>query len=150
MDNAVPFIKELYYDTMRAAANRGFIKTISGRRSHFNTWEPFRYEAGVFNIPLPKKEAELKWPDTPLKRAGTHKAMNRLIQGSAADMTKRAMINLYAEGILPMLQVHDEVDMSFMDIKECEKAKEIMESALKLHVPIYAELKTGPSWGECK
>lgn len=150
MDTAVPFIKELYYDTMRSANQRGFIKTIGGRRAHFDLWEPSSWKEGSFYQSCSKIEAETRWPGLPLKRAGTHKAMNRLIQGSAADMTKLAMINLYSEGILPMLQVHDELDISFSDEKIAHRAKEIMEHALELKVPIYAELKTGPNWGECK
>ena len=48
-----------------------------------------------------------------IKRAYTYKALNRLIQGSAADMTKKAMIELHKNlGIVPHIQVHDELDIS--------------------------------------
>jgi len=60
-----------------------------------------------------------------LKRAFTYKAMNRLIQGSAADMTKQAMVDLYKEGIVAHTQVHDELNISIKDKKECEKIIEI-------------------------
>ena len=46
------------------------------------------------------------------RRAYTYKALNKLIQGSAADMTKKAMVELYKEGIIPHIQVHDELDIS--------------------------------------
>jgi DNA polymerase I-like protein with 3'-5' exonuclease and polymerase domains len=46
-----------------------------------------------------------------LKRAFTYKALNKLIQGSAADMTKKAMLDLYNEGIIPHIQIHDELDI---------------------------------------
>ena len=50
-----------------------------------------------------------------IKRAFTYKALNKLIQGSAADMTKKAMLELYKEGIIPHIQVHDELDISVKD-----------------------------------
>ena len=46
------------------------------------------------------------------RRAFTYKALNKLIQGSAADMTKKAMVNLYKEGIIAHIQIHDELDFS--------------------------------------
>lgn len=151
MDSAVPFIKELYNGCMQKANNRGWIKTIAGRRAHFDLWEPSRWEDKSNGyLACSRKVAETRWPNIPLKRAGTHKAMNRLIQGSAADMTKIAMLELYSEGILPMLQVHDELDISYSDPKIAARAKEIMEHAVPLKVPIYADLKTGANWGEAK
>jgi DNA polymerase I-like protein with 3'-5' exonuclease and polymerase domains len=153
MDSAVPFIKELYYDTMNLAATRGWIKTLAGRRAHFDLWEPAQYNKGAlaWYMPLRKELAKAKWPDTTLKRAGTHKAMNRLIQGSAADMTKLAMVAMWRDHkILPMLQVHDELDVN-MDCEETRrKAKACMEEAVKLLIPIYADAKIGKNWGEAE
>ena len=54
------------------------------------------------------------------RRAYTYKALNRLIQGSAADMTKKAMIELHKEGITPHIQVHDELDISVMNELEAK------------------------------
>jgi DNA polymerase I-like protein with 3'-5' exonuclease and polymerase domains len=151
MDNAVPFIKELYYDTMRNANQRGFIRTLSGRRAHFDKWEPAEWnESNTAWGAVSLEEAKIKWPNKQLKRFGTHKALNRLIQGGAADMTKWAMLNLYKAGIVPLLQVHDELDISFADPRVPQRAKEIMEHAVELMVPIYTELKVGPNWGEAK
>jgi len=103
----VPFIRALQDQCARVAMERGYIKTFAGRRCRFDLWEG-RYER---NLPLPLKEAKEKYGDD-LKRSYTYKALNRLIQGSAADMTKLAMIGLWEEGIVPHLQVHDEVDIS--------------------------------------
>jgi DNA polymerase I-like protein with 3'-5' exonuclease and polymerase domains len=151
MDAAVPFIKALYKGCSDKAKNRGWIRTILGRKAHFDLWEPSNWEnSNGFALPCSLERAKKQWGDIALQRSGTHKAMNRLIQGSAADMTKRAMLNLYAEGILPMLQVHDELDISFADPKIAMRAKEIMETAIELKVPIYADLKTGPNWGEAE
>jgi DNA polymerase I-like protein with 3'-5' exonuclease and polymerase domains len=53
----------------------------------------------------------LAWQNS-TRRAFTYKALNKLIQGSAADMTKKAMVDLYKEGLLAHIQIHDELDFS--------------------------------------
>ena len=78
----------------------------------------------------------------------TYKALNRLIQGSAADMTKKAMIELNKEGITPHIQVHDELDISVMD--NADRIKEIMEHAVSLEVPNKVDYESGPNWGNIK
>ena len=85
-----------------------------------------------------------------IRRAFTYKALNKLIQGSAADQTKAAMVALYKEGILPMIQVHDELDMSFSSEEEKKKIIEVMEHAIELRVPSKVDAEIGPSWGEAE
>jgi DNA polymerase I-like protein with 3'-5' exonuclease and polymerase domains len=83
-----------------------------------------------------------------IKRAFTYKALNKLIQGSAADMTKKAMVDLYKEGIIPHIQVHDELDISVNN--NADKIKDIMESAVNLEVPNKVDYESGPNWGTIK
>ena len=83
-----------------------------------------------------------------IRRAYTYKALNRLIQGSAADMTKKAMIDLHREGITPHIQVHDELDISVSD--NADKIKQIMEEAVVLEVPNKVDYESGPNWGTIK
>ena len=90
------------------------------------------------------------WHKNPTRRAFTYKALNRLIQGSAADMTKKAMIELHKEGITPHIQVHDELDISVMNDLEAAKIKDVMESAVDLEVPNKVDYESGPNWGEIK
>jgi DNA polymerase I-like protein with 3'-5' exonuclease and polymerase domains len=85
-----------------------------------------------------------------IRRAYTYKALNKLIQGSAADMTKKAMIDLHAEGIIPHLQVHDELDISIQNKKEVEKIRDIMESTVSLEVPNKVDYEEGDNWGSIK
>ena len=85
-----------------------------------------------------------------IKRAYTYKALNKLIQGSAADMTKKAMIELYKEGIIPHIQVHDELDISVKDKQQAELIKSVMESAVSLEVPNKVDYESGPNWGTIK
>jgi DNA polymerase I-like protein with 3'-5' exonuclease and polymerase domains len=85
-----------------------------------------------------------------IKRAYTYKALNRLIQGSAADMTKKAMIELYKEKIIPHIQVHDELDISIKDKKQAELIKNVMEDAVSLEVPNKVDYESGPNWGTIK
>ena len=139
----VPFIRGLRDSTARIGANRGYVKTILGRKCRFNLYEPLDRRA----TPYPFKEA-VECYGTELKRAYTYKAMNRLIQGSAADMTKKAMLDLYEEGILAHTQVHDELNISVQDKKECEKIIEIMKNCIELKVPNKVDAEVGESWGE--
>ena len=84
------------------------------------------------------------------KPAFTYKALNRLIQGSAADMTKQAMVNLYEQGILPQIQIHDELCLSIKDDKQATEVKKTMETAIPLKVPNKVNYKKGPNWGSNK
>ena len=82
--------------------------------------------------------------------AFTYKALNRLIQGSAADMTKKAMVLLFEEGIVPHIQIHDELCFSIESEEQAEKIKTIMENAIKLEVPNKVDYESGPNWGTIK
>ena len=142
----VPFVKDLTDTTMRRASDKGFIRTIKGRKCRFDLWEPDSF--GIHKA-LPKEQAELEYGGiNRIKRAWTYKALNRLIQGSAADQTKMAMVKLYREGFLPMIQVHDELDISFSSEEEKKKIIEVMEHAIELRVPSKVDAEIGPSWGE--
>lgn len=147
---AVPFVRKLSWNCSRSAAKRGYIRTILGRKRRFNMWEPMD-SRDVF---LPREEALEKYGDR-IKRAGTHKAMNALIQGSAADLLKQAMINCYDSGVFselgpPCLTVHDELDGTLPKGKPAKEAllelRRIMESAISLEVPLNAELSVGKNW----
>jgi len=141
--NKVPFIRGLQDQCARVALDRGYIRTIAGRRCRFDHWE-HRFEDSV---PLPLEEAKEKYGDN-LKRSYTYKALNRLIQGSAADMTKLAMLGLWEEGIVPHLQVHDEVDVSIENTDQARKVARIMENCIELAVPLVVDIELGRSWGE--
>jgi len=141
-----PFVKKLMDNVSRKANDRGKIRTLLGRACHFDLWQPVQF--GVFK-PLPLEQARKEY-DEPLKRAFTYKALNRLIQGSAADMTKKSMVCLYENGIIPHIQIHDEVDISIESDKKAEKIIEIMESSVELKVPNKVDYEKGNNWGEIK
>ncbi|MDC3268060.1 DNA polymerase, partial [bacterium] len=141
----VPFVKQLTYSVMERAQDSGRIRTLLGRRCRFNLWEPRQF--GVHKA-LPKEEAEREHGPGMIKRAYTYKALNKLIQGSAADMTKKAMVDLYKEGIVPHIQVHDELDISVNG--NADKIKDIMESAVELEIPNKVDYESGPNWGSIK
>ena len=142
--NRVPFVKTLMDSVMRKAADNGRVRTWLGRRCRFNLWEPNQY--GIHKA-LPH-DAALAEHGPGIRRAYTYKALNRLIQGSAADMTKKAMVELHKEGIVPHIQVHDELDISVNG--NADKIKEIMESAVQLEVPIKVDYEYGKNWGTIK
>jgi len=142
----VPFVKQLMDAVMSRAQRKGKVRTLLGRLCRFHLWEPNQF--GIHK-PLPHDDA-LAEHGPGIRRAYTYKALNRLIQGSAADMTKKAMIDLHAEGIIPHLQVHDELDISILNNKEANKVKEIMESTVTLEVPNKVDYEEGNNWGSIK
>jgi len=169
----VPFVKQLMNKLMGAASSKGQIRTLLGRRCRFPKYEPIlrgsdwgKYVPAADHermIELQEMGPYLKdeedkilkdregnpqknyWHGNPTRRAFTYKALNKLIQGSAADMTKKAMLELHKEGITPHIQVHDELDIS-IDGNE-DKIKKIMENAVDLALPNKVDCETGPNWG---
>jgi len=143
----VPFLKGTIEAVMRRiehAASGGAIRTLLGRRCRFPLWEPTQW--GVHKA-LPREQAIIEYGHR-IKRAGTYKGLNRLIQGSAADQTKAAMVALAEAGFTCALQVHDEVALSVNNREEAVEAARIMASAVKLEVPSRVDVEIGPSWGE--
>ena len=144
--NKVPFVKQLMDNVMQRAEDSGKVRTLLGRLCRFHLWEPNQF--GIHKA-LPHERALMEHGPG-IKRAYTYKALNRLIQGSAADMTKKAMIELYKEGIIPHIQVHDELDISVIDHTHAAHIKEIMESAVTLEIPNKVDYESGPNWGIIK
>jgi len=142
----VPFVKQLMNNVMQRAQESGKIRTLLGRLCRFPLWEPNQF--GIHKA-LPHDTALMEHGPG-IKRAYTYKALNRLIQGSAADMTKKAMIELYKEKIIPHIQVHDELDISIKDKKQAEHIKNVMEDAVSLEVPNKVDYESGPNWGTIK
>ena len=139
----VPFVKQLMDNVMQRAQDSGRIRTLLGRLCRFPLWEPNQF--GIHKA-LPHDQA-LTEHGPGIKRAYTYKALNKLIQGSAADMTKKAMIELYKEGIIPHIQVHDELDISVKSPEHAQHIQNIMEEAVSLEVPNKVDYESGPNWG---
>jgi DNA polymerase I-like protein with 3'-5' exonuclease and polymerase domains len=124
---ALPSVKGAYNGAQRLATRRGYIKTILGRRRRFHDGE------------------------------GAHKALNACLQGGAADILKKGMVDCYHAGVFnatgyPHLTIHDELDWSCGPGSEAAfaEAKRIMEQCVPLQVPLIFEMSTGANWGECK
>jgi DNA polymerase-1 len=132
----------------------GVVRTISGRCSYFEQYVPTAYDAAA--LPLPYAQAIARY-GSKIKRAHTHKGINRKLQGSAADMMKAAMLVCYEQGIfdavgVPRLTVHDELDFSVAELtpliaEGLREMKHVMETAMPLHVPILVEGSRGSNWG---
>jgi len=139
---ALPFVKETYKSAQRLAKRRGYIKTILGRRRRFDRMEADKFNEGA------------------MQRAGVHVALNACLQGSAADIAKKAAVDCYEAGLfdvtgIPTLFVHDEFDFDEdQDTKRVQEAfaevKRIMETCVPCKVPIIADVSWGANWGECK
>jgi DNA polymerase I-like protein with 3'-5' exonuclease and polymerase domains len=141
----VPFVKELMNKTSQFAQTSGSIGTLLGRRCRFNKWEPATFG---MHTAMSFEEAERTYGRGRIRRAMTYKALNKLIQGSAADMTKKAMLDLYREGIIPHIQIHDELDISVIDDNQAKKIVEIMENAVTLAIPNKVDYESGETWGD--
>ncbi len=145
----VPFVKGLMNGVMNSLNSRGSsgsVRSILGRKCRFDLWEPATF---AMHKALPYQDALKEYGETTrLKRAYTYKALNRLIQASAADMTKQAMVNIYEQGLLPLVQIHDEIAMSVKNREDANTIAEIMENAVPLEIPSKCDVEIGPSWGE--
>ena len=150
-DEKIPFVKEIAESCDRKAQRTGSIRTLLGRRRHFNMWEPVdrfkRAEAGEYVVPKTRAEAERIWPGVRLVRADTRKALNSLIQGSAADMLKAAMLAVHEnEKIVPYMMVHDEIDVGVKDEAQAKRVQGLFENAVQMTVPVFCDLDIGRSW----
>jgi DNA polymerase I-like protein with 3'-5' exonuclease and polymerase domains len=132
-NDRVPFVKQLADVASRRAESQGQIRTVLGRLCRFHLWEPTTFG---YSKPLPLEEAKKEYGNiNNLKRAFSYKALNKLIQGSAADQTKKAMADCYAEGLIPLLTVHDELCFSVENEAQSARIKEIMETGVPLRIP---------------
>lgn len=148
----VPYVKATLDHYSKLAAETGQIRTILGRISHFDLWEPRSFKDKRPAIPY--NRAILEYSD--IKRAYTYKALNYLLQGGEGDLMKTAMLRCYKDGIykrigVPRLTVHD--SLSFSDAggndDAWEEMKHVMETAIPLRIPITVGYKAGASWGDC-
>lgn len=171
-NNGVPYIRQLADMYRDKASSQGWIETLMGRRRHFDKYLPknmkYRkdfgsdaaYEQYKSEIkPLDYEEAQKQWHKVGCERAFTYKAFNSLIQGSSADIMKKAMLDVWNSGIcgeigVPLLTVHDELDFSVPDTKRgheiVQQLKHLMENAVKLHVPLTVDAEKGSNWGNVK
>jgi DNA polymerase I-like protein with 3'-5' exonuclease and polymerase domains len=146
----VPFVKEMSRQVSNVASSRGYIKTLLGRKRRFDKWEP-RDSWGERAYSL--SEAHSQYPKQELKRAYTHTALNALIQGSSADITKAAMVKIYEAGLLDeidlKLTVHDELDFSIpWNKQKCfDESLQIMKTCVDLKVPLKVDVEKGLNWG---
>ena len=141
----VPFVRDLMNTTSRWASREGEIRTLLGRGCRFNKWEPAHFG---MHVPMTWEDAMKKYGENRIRRAFTYKALNKLIQGSAADMTKKSMLDLYKEGIIAHIQIHDELDISVESDKKAKRIVQIMESAVELEIPNKVDYESGKNWGE--
>jgi len=133
-----PKIKEYIDKVVREAEERGYVKTILGRRRYLE---------------------DLKSPYSQLREFARRQAINTPIQGSCADLIKMAMVRIYQEfkrrnlKSKLIIQIHDELlfDVFPQELEEVVRiVKRNMQECIKLDVPIKVNLKWGKNWAECK
>lgn len=143
----MPFVQALTEFCSQRANVRGYIRLLDGARSHFDDWEGSHNRGMHYKAPRSLEAARAAWPGQSLRRAFTHKAMNRLIQGSAARQTKLAMRACWREGIVPLIQLHDELGSSVSSQEEADKICALMRDVVPLRVPMKVDGALGFTWG---
>jgi len=168
-DENLPFVKQLMSRCTKAADRRGYIVMLDGARGHFNFWEAAwltaaerkrgwdeRWPMVECDLEEARKRASTKghpWYGARLKRAFTHKAGNMLIQGGAARMGKMAMRDMWREGYVPLMQMHDEFPVSVGREKDGRRIAEIMRDVgaqFGGRVPFRVDEEYGRNWGDAK
>ena len=144
-NDRMPFVKNLDKFCKNRADSRGYIKLIDGARCRFDKWE---LAWGSNSAPVSYEKALEMYPGKRIVRAATRTAMNKLVQGSAARQTKKAMLDCYRENLLPLIQMHDELGFPINDPKMGERASEIMKDAFRLKVPMAVDGQYGWTWGQ--
>lgn len=152
-ERKLPFTVSTFRMEKELAESQGYVTTISGRRQHFPFWEPS--DKYLRRPALPYEQALDRYGPK-IQRSRTYAALNRDMQGSGADIMKKAMVDAYEAGVFNvigpfLLTVHDELDMSKPRTKAGDEAvmevKRCMEQCFKLKVPLVCDRDTGPNWG---
>jgi DNA polymerase I-like protein with 3'-5' exonuclease and polymerase domains len=155
-DRELPFVSQLSTLCERAVRRKGYLTLYSGARRHWNDWAPggqWKKGAG----PCPRDEAEVRvnnrehsWFGKPLWRANCRLAMNSLIQGSSAAHTKLWMRACWREGIVPLLQMHDALELSLSSPEQAERVAELGCDVVQLEVPMMVDIAFGRTWGDAR
>jgi DNA polymerase I-like protein with 3'-5' exonuclease and polymerase domains len=146
----VPYVKKLERRCMDIVQHQGFIRTVLGRKRRFNKWEPVDWERKKGATPVASYELAVEMWGPNVERSDAHKALNAICQGSAADQTKQAIVNLDQIGLCPQIQVYDELGQTIWDMKDAYRIKEVMEHAIEFEVPHLADPDVGDNWGNTK
>ena len=141
----VPFVKMLSDRCMKKANDDGVIRTKKGRKCRFDKWETKDWGLHMADT---EENIRAKYGKDNMKRAYTYKALNRLIQGSAADQTKQAIVSCAEAGHLPILQIHDELCFNITDEHQTKEIKSIMENCMEFKVPSVVDVSIGDDFGQ--
>ena len=141
----VPFVKMLSDRCMKKANDDGVIRTKKGRKCRFDKWETKDWGLHMADT---EENIRAKYGKDNMKRAYTYKALNRLIQGYAADQTKQAIVSCAEAGHLPILQIHDELCFNIKDEQQAKEIKNIMENCMEFKVPSVVDVSLGDDFGQ--
>lgn len=146
----LPFARALSEVAQGRVDQKGFVRSLLGRRVRFPYWEPARWDDRAGRPMLPLDEARAVYPGVPLVRARRHKALNSLIQPSAADQMKKAMLDVWRAGLggTVLIQVHDELCLSVSDEATAQRVAELLRDAVQLEVPTKVDVTLADRWGD--
>ena len=157
-DGALPFVHALSVSCQQQVGRQGFLQLYDGARRHFDEWAP-RFIAWGFGTAAPcaieearrrVRDSSHPWFGEQLQRVGAYAAMNAMIQGDAARHTKLWMLACWREGIVPLLQMHDGLELSVAPPEQAERVAQLGRDAVSLQVPMQVEVKFGRHWADAK
>jgi DNA polymerase I-like protein with 3'-5' exonuclease and polymerase domains len=184
--SALPFVKKLFNNVKRRAGQYGYIRTYLGRRRRYPMWEPSDWAEAQDTSPVPFEKARELWMHKNfrdqawiteevagkageswgggqfgIKRAKTFTGLNGLLQGSAADLMKIAMVDIWESGVCdvlgaPLLTVHDELNWSVPDTTEGREAHDEavrimrLDGHKRIRIPLIVSSDTGENWAAAK
>jgi DNA polymerase I-like protein with 3'-5' exonuclease and polymerase domains len=157
-DRELPFVSQLAALCERQAKQDGYLRLFDGTLRHFNQWEARGIEWGKGNrAPCSLEEArrrqrnpEHPWFGQQLRQAGAYTAVNALIQGTGARIAKTWMRACWQEGIVPLLMMHDGLELSVSSPDQAERVAQLGRDAVKLDVPMQVDVKYGRTWADAK
>jgi len=154
-DQKLPFILRLADLCQREANRLGYTLLYDGARRHWDRWAPPVSSKGAGPCSLEEAQQRTRDPGHPwfhcrLQRVGIHTALNALIQGSAARHTKLWMRSCWREGFVPLVQMHDGLELSVTQREQGKLVARLACEVIKLEVPMRADIMYGRSWGNAK
>jgi DNA polymerase-1 len=154
---AIPYARSTMDECANEVHRTGMVRTILNRASDFSSWGPKGW-TDEGRVSMSYEAACRKYGMYNIERQKTHKALNRKLQGSAADVMKKAMVDAYEAGLfaehacgIPVLTVHDELDFEDkgdLDNPAWDELKHVMENCMGnlLRVPLLVDGDVGPTW----
>jgi DNA polymerase I-like protein with 3'-5' exonuclease and polymerase domains len=153
-DRALPFVSELAVACQAQVERDGYLTLFDGTRRHYDQWEASYIDVGKGMLaPCSIEEARRRirnpshpWFGSRLRRFGAYFAMNALIQGNGARLTKKWMLDCWRDGLVPLVTMHDGLEFSVSSPEQAERVAQLGRDTVTFSVPMQVDIKYGRTW----